>query len=162
MGFDRAVRLLGYQVPDLNQIYVRSSHANDASLKQNGPFTKVKALFPRLPGFLAPQRPRKSRKDFSRSVSNCGADDDFLPQDVFDHTSDTESESEDEERMQRYLNQMQEDDRPIETVYGPGVIVYDSFGGTRHLQLPQDVDDVETFDEQPVFSESLPEGESFS
>ncbi|KAH4064138.1 hypothetical protein HBH50_182990 [Parastagonospora nodorum] len=78
-------------------------------------------------------------------VLNGGSDDDLVTpfntplEIVEDGGSDTEDE-EDEQTAQYYLNKMRDDtDRPKQTVFGEGVEVWKSYGGTIYADLTDQV-----------------------
>ncbi|KAF2736573.1 hypothetical protein EJ04DRAFT_575347 [Polyplosphaeria fusca] len=159
MGFGWAAKKLGFGTPNLDKVPVHQSHAikrrrSGKPVANNAQVTLLHSLGQRnaddssddgTPCKGRPSKHRKIAKDFSKCIRNGGGSSDFLPPEIFDHTSDTEPESEDEEKMQRYLRKPKENPRPIETVFGPGVIVFRSFGGTLHAQLPERVDEIATF-----------------
>jgi hypothetical protein len=92
---------------------------------------------------MAPNTAQKRRKLSlfgTIRVRNGGAITDHItpantPEDAADDGSDTEDEA-DEETAQYYLNKMTDDmDRKTETVFGPGVEVWTSHGGTVYADL---------------------------
>ena len=87
--------------------------------------------------------PAKARKTRARAncIRNGGGPTSFFPVEAFDDVgSDTEEDSDvdDEVLLAKYGRQkLQEDTRPIETVFGAGVVVFRSFGGTLRIANPK-------------------------
>lgn len=73
-------------------------------------------------------------------MRNGGGPRSFLPSGIYDNTSDTEPDTEDEDLTKPFTSneKMVEDDRPVETVFGHGVVVTRSFGGRLHAKVQED------------------------
>lgn len=78
---------------------------------------------------------RKLGKDRRECIRNGGGPTDFLPVDIYDTTSDTEVDDDDEELIAKYLNRPPSPKRPVMAVFGPGVIITRSIGGTLRPRI---------------------------
>lgn len=74
-------------------------------------------------------------KDRVCCVRNGGGPKSFLPSNIYDNTSDTEEED-DDEFTARYLGKEEEIERPPITVFGQDAVVTRTFGGGLRAQVP--------------------------
>ncbi|KAH7377817.1 hypothetical protein BKA66DRAFT_571846 [Pyrenochaeta sp. MPI-SDFR-AT-0127] len=92
-----------------------------------------------------PTKRHKVSLTYTLRARNCGAQDSFLPadnpafRDTGDDASDTE-EDDDAEMVQYYLNKRKDETaRNVETVFGAGVRVWKSMGGTMYSGVEEGV-----------------------